>query len=197
MTLPYSGTMAISMLKAEWTASANELSRYYRGGGIVPSQRPGGTYPGNPKPGNTVPGNPKPCAAIGWAPPASHPAQIYMNNSTSNGDPNKGKYVARTNWPGGWCGAGPNGAPDPTTSYTNSRSLSCCHGKWAAGSINGTAPSPFTGQASNGFNPPGTNPPTTNPPTTNPPTTSPPTAINAPIPTAGTISLGNFYGGTK
>ena len=196
MSLQNSGPIGIGNLKSFWGSSATPMTAYYRGGGIVPSQRPGGLTPGNPVPGNTSPGNPSGCSSQGYS-PGNAPANIQMNNSTSNGDPNKGKYVANITFANGWCGAGPNGAADPTTSYTNKSGYSCCHGKWAKGAVTGTGPKTVSTQNSNGVNPPGTNPPTTNPPTTNPPTNTNPTPINTGIPSSGTIALSNFYGGVK
>ena len=196
MAIANSGSIGISTIKSFWGAGANGIGSYYRGGGIVPSQRPGGLTPGNQKPGNTVPGNPSGCSAQGYS-PGNASASIIFNNSTSNGDPNKGKYVANISFSNGWCGGGPNGAADPTKSYTNKGSYACCDGKWSKGSISGTSPKTVSAQPSNGVNPPGTNPPTTNPPTTNPPTQTNPTPINTGIPSSGTIRLSNFYGGVK
>jgi len=197
-TLHNSGPIGIGNLKGFWGSSATPMTAYYRGAGIVPSQKPGGLTPGNQRPGNPVPGNPSPCSANGYS-PGSASANIHFNNSTSNGDPWKGTYVANLDFgiPGTWCSAGRNGAPDTTTSYSNNGGYSCCYGKWTKGSVSGTGPKSVSLQVSNGYNPPGTNPPTTNPPTTNPPVQTNPIPMNGGIPTSGTIALSNFYGGEK
>ena len=189
MPIANSGPIGVSTLKGFWGSSAPAVSSYYRGGGIVPSQRPGGLVPGNQRPGNTSPGNPSPCSANGYTGGGAN-AQIFMNG-------NNGTYAARCNFTNGWCGVRwQDGNPN---NYGPNRDTGvCCHGKYYSGTIGGTAPHPIpSAEPSTGFNPGGTNPPTTNPPTTNPPVPSNPTPLNTGIPTSGTIALSNFYGGEK
>jgi hypothetical protein len=191
MPIANTGPMGISTIKSFWGAGANGIGAYYRGGGIVPSQRPGVLTPGNTVPGNTVPGTPAGCNSNGRPKQeAPTPVQIYVDGNT-------GEYVARIYWGNRWCNAGKNSWPDKTAAYRNLNPYGCCYGSWNANSIQGTGPKSNPAKESGGWNPPGGNPPTQNPPTTNPPTQTDPVQINLGIPTIGPIGLSNFYGGEK
>ena len=189
MAIANSGTIGVSTIKSFWGAGANQVSAYYRGGGIVPSQKPGGLTPGNQKPGNPVPGNPSPCTANGYGPGGGN-AQIYKSG-------NDGIYRARIHYNnGGWCGQ-PHGYGSEN-SFGPNKAGQCCHGAIPAGVVSGTSPMAVPSlRPSTGFNPDGVNPPGTNPPTTNPPVQTNPVPMNTGVPSSGRISLSNFYGGEK
>lgn len=200
MALQGSGTISNSNLKSEFLRSANpnQLSLYYRGGGIVPSSRPGTTNPPTSANCNPAPGATVVIANVGYCQTAAGGGAISnvqcgpYNGAFGIGQRNFGPFntnasmflvspnnaqVGSTSFP---CGYDfyfyPSSAPGRASAYHNTGGGSTAVDRYPCRCVE------YTG---GNLNPAG------------PGTTNPTVAINTGVPTSGQIKLSNFYGATR